>query len=106
MNILYITQFFSATTGGGELIFYDLAKDMVRRGHHIDIICHELVNTKEEDQLAGVIVNRIKPVVEHKGGLPPSIIQNTRFVINAILKGSEIIRKKKIGIIHANAFSP
>lgn len=106
MNILYITQFFSGTTGGGELIFFYLAEEMVRRGHHVDVICQDFANIKEEDQLAGVNVNRIKPIVDHKGGLPRSIIQNIRYIINAVLKGSDIIRKKKIDIIHSNAFSP
>jgi glycosyltransferase involved in cell wall biosynthesis len=106
MNILYITQFFSATRGGGEIIFYDFAEGMAKRGHHVDIVSHQITNFKEEDNLDGVAIHRIRPAIEHKGGLPPSIKQNLMYIINAIIKGSQIIRQNKIDIIHTNNFSP
>jgi glycosyltransferase involved in cell wall biosynthesis len=105
LTILYITQFFSPTSGGGELLFYDWAEGMVRRGHHVEVICQQIPNFRK-DQSAYLIINRIKPILEHKGELPPSIIQNIRYIINAIIKGSQIIRQKKIDIIHTNAFGP
>jgi glycosyltransferase involved in cell wall biosynthesis len=105
MNILYITQFFSATRGGGEVIFYDFAEGMAKRGHHVDIISHQITNLNENN-LDNVAVHRIRPTIEHKGGLPPSIKQNMMYIINAIIKGSQIIRQNKIDIIHTNIHSP
>jgi glycosyltransferase involved in cell wall biosynthesis len=106
MNILYITQSFSATRGGGEVIFYDFAEGMAKRGHHVDIVSHKITNFKDENNLDGVTIHRIRPAIEYKGGLPPSIRQNMMYIINAIIKGSQIIRQNKIDVIHANSFSP
>jgi len=53
-----------------------------------------------------MIVHRIKPRVEYNSTLPPSMAQNILFIINAIRKGSEIIKHKRIDIIHTNSFSP
>jgi glycosyltransferase involved in cell wall biosynthesis len=105
MNILYVTQFFSATMGGAELVFYNWAEEMVRRGHHVDVLCHQITNFREKE-LISVNVHRIRPVVEHKGELPPSILQNMRYITNALLKGSQIIRQNKIDIVHTSFFTP
>jgi hypothetical protein len=72
MNILYITQFFSGTRGGGEVISYEFARGMARRGHHVDVVSHKITNFKEEDNFDDVTVHRIRPAIEH----PPSIRQN------------------------------
>jgi glycosyltransferase involved in cell wall biosynthesis len=106
LNILYITQLFSASRGGGEIIFYDFAEGMAKRGHHVDIVSHQITNSKEEYTLDGIAIHRIRPAIEHKGELPPSIKQNLLYIINAIIKGSQIIRQNKIDIIHTNNFSP
>ena len=105
MNILYITQYFSSASGGGEVVFYVWAEQMVKRGHNVDVICHQIANF-DERQLPGVNIYRVKPTVEHKGGLPPSMTQNIKYMINALLNGSHLIRNNKIDIIHTNTFSP
>lgn len=104
MNILYITHFF-LTRGGGEVVFYNLAEGMLKRGHNVDVVCQRITNIAENG-LAGITIHRIKPMVEYKSELPPSMRQNMLFIINAILKCSQIIRKKKIDIIHTNSFGP
>ena len=105
MNILYITQLFSATRGGGEVIFYDFAEGIAKRRHHIDIVSHKIINFKDENNLERVTMHRIRPAIEYKGGLPPSIKQNLMYIINAIIKGSQIIRQNDIDIIHTNNWS-
>jgi len=105
LNILYITQLFSATRGGGEVIFYDFAEGIAKRRHHIDIVSHKIINFKDENNLERVTMHRIRPAIEYKGGLPPSIKQNLMYIINAIIKGSQIIRQNDIDIIHTNNWS-
>jgi glycosyltransferase involved in cell wall biosynthesis len=105
MNLLYLTQFFSATRGGGEVIFYSYAEGMARRGHKVFVVCHDSNNVKEND-INGVIVKRIKPVVEHKGGLPPSMRHNFFYMMNAIKTSSKLIKQYHIDLIHTNNFSP
>lgn len=103
MKILYITQYFSPTGGGGEVVFTELVKGMARRGHDIHVVCNQITNLKEDNQ-NHVAVHRIKPVLA--GGSPPSMRQNMSYILNAIVKGSKIIRKNKIDLIHTNNFSP
>ena len=109
MNILYISQFFSTTTGGGELVFYDWAVGMTKRGHNVCAICNYFKGIKENDSnemiVDGITVDIVKPIIKHKGELPPSISQNMRYIINAIVRGSKTITAKKIHIIHANNFA-
>ena len=104
LNILYISQFFSETRGGGEIVFYGYAEGMAIRGHHVDVISHQITNFEEID-LDGVTIHRIRPAVENKA-TPPSIKQHMMYMINAIIKGSHIIRQNKIDIIHASSSSP
>jgi glycosyltransferase involved in cell wall biosynthesis len=106
LNILYITQLFSASRSGAEVIFYDFAEGMAKHGHHVDIVCHKITNFKEENNLDGATIHRIRPAIEYKGGLPASIKQNMMYIINALIKGSQIIRQNKIDIIHTDSFSP
>ena len=102
MNILYMTQFFSLKSGG-SLVFYELAKELARRGHNIYVLCNV---TSEEIPHKNIKVKIIKPKLTDISELPPSPIQNVRYLINSILHGSLIIAKNKIDIIHTNSFSP
>jgi glycosyltransferase involved in cell wall biosynthesis len=108
MNILYITQWFSSVGGGGEVVFCDLACGMSKKGHCVHVICHRL--SEYEKNIGNYsegkhkpYVYRIKPVVH---GFPPSMVQNVMFILNSVIKGSQLIRKHKIDIIHVNNFAP
>jgi glycosyltransferase involved in cell wall biosynthesis len=105
MNLLYLTQFFSATKGGGEVIFYNYAEGMARRGHKVFVVCHESNNVSEND-IRGVVIKRIRPVVEHRGGLPPSMRHNLLYIVNAVRIASKLIKQHQIDLIHTNNFSP
>jgi glycosyltransferase involved in cell wall biosynthesis len=107
LKILYITQWLSSVGGGGEVVFHDIAHGMSRNGHRVHVLCHRLSESTENDTLSfdntNLHINRISPTVK---GFPPSIKQNLTFIVNAILKGSQIIRKYKIELIHVNNFAP
>jgi glycosyltransferase involved in cell wall biosynthesis len=106
VNILYITQWLSPVGGGGEVVFYDIARGMSQVGHQVHVICHRLSGSTEIDTASpndNLHINRISPTVK---GFPPSIKQNIGFIVNAILRGSQLIRKHKIELIHVNNFAP
>lgn len=108
MNILYVSQFLSTTTGGGEVVFYDWALEMAKRGHNVSVVCNHFSGSKDNNAELisyGMTIRLVKPIIKHKGGLPPSISQNMRFIFNAITVGSKIMKEKKIDIIHANNFA-
>jgi glycosyltransferase involved in cell wall biosynthesis len=107
MNILYITQWFSPVGGGGEVVFCDLAQGMSKKGHSVHVICHILSERKENTgssvRTCTPYIHRVKPVVH---GFPTSMGQNIMFILNSIIKGSQLIRKHNIDIIHVNNFAP
>lgn len=102
MRILYITQWFSAVGGGGEVLFFELANGLARRGHVVHVISHQLADSKDNN-LHNIEIHRIKPLLNN---FPPSMSQNIMFIINAIWMGWKIIRKDKLDILHVNNFSP
>jgi glycosyltransferase involved in cell wall biosynthesis len=111
MNILLLTQFFSPTRGGGEIIFYQLADQLARRGHKVFIIKHKMVASNPSkdglnDLPSNVIVYEVDPAVEHKGGLPAGILQNLLYVFNSIRTGLRIIKSNHVDVIHCNNYSP
>src|SRR6185437_842633 len=103
MNILLLSQFFSTTKGGGEYVFSILAKMLVKNGHNVWIITNKIKDERYDKNLNIIFVN---PVIKYQGGLPPSFSDNIRYVVNAVITGSKIIKKNNIDIIHSNNFSP
>lgn len=111
MNILLLTQFFSPTRGGGEIIFYQLADRLAKKGHKVFVIKHRMLSSdSSRDNLnslpSNVIVHEINPAVEHKGGLPAGILQNILYVLNSMKTGLRIIKRNRVDIIHCNNYSP
>jgi glycosyltransferase involved in cell wall biosynthesis len=105
MNILYFTQYLSAIGGGGEVVFRDLAKGMIRLGHEVHIICHQMTDP-DANNLDGARVHKINPVIDHNAGYMLSISQHVKYALNALRKGSYVIKKNKIDMIHANTITP
>ena len=103
MNILLLSQFFSTTRGGGEYVFSILAKMLVKNGHNVWIITNKI---KDESYDKNLNIIFIKPIITYQGGLPPTFSDNIRYVVNAVIAGSKIIKKNNIDIIHSNNFSP
>ena len=104
MNILYVTQWFSPVGGGGEVVFHTFANGLAQRGHHVDVVSHQLANQKDDQPDSDISLHRVKPML--KGSPPPSLSENISFIIYATMKCSAIIRQKKIDIIHVNNLGP
>src|SRR5919197_1864820 len=102
MNILYVSQWFSPAGGGGEVVFYNLANGMARRGHKVEVICAQIANNNNntENQLYNVTIYRVKPILHLPP--PPTLKQNILYIIQAAIKGYQVIKDKSIEIKHAN----
>jgi len=103
MKIIYITQWFSAVGGGGEVQFVNLITSMAKRGHSVHVICQHMLNTNDNYNIDNLYVHRIRPILN---GNTIYLKQNMKFMINAIRMGSQIIKSEKIDIIHVNNYSP
>jgi glycosyltransferase involved in cell wall biosynthesis len=123
MKILYLTQILSPSVGGGELVFFSLAKRMLKLGHQVHIICHKkrLVNSGdieapnsriEEIERMGAIIHYVKPEEENNGQTPfgRSIFSAFKihigYIINTLRVSNNLYRRGEIDIIHANMYTP
>jgi glycosyltransferase involved in cell wall biosynthesis len=100
MRILYVSQWLSEIGGGGEIVFRDLAYGMVKFGHRVDVISQYHTDIHDINLGNDLCIHRVKPILQ--GPPPPTPRQNAAYVLNGILKGSQIIRSRKIELIHAN----
>jgi len=105
MKILLLTQFFSTTKGGGEYVFSIIAKTMAENNHKIWIITNKILGESYTSH-KNIQIIFVPPTIEYKGGLPPTFSENLKYLLNAVKKGKQIIKKEKIDIIHSNNFSP
>lgn len=105
MKILFITQFFSSSTGGGETLFYNVVKTLAERGHEALVVCHKM-NYEYIDEFPNARIFQISPKIDNKGLLPRSICQNLQFTANAAISGVRIIRSNKVDLIHTNGHVP
>jgi glycosyltransferase involved in cell wall biosynthesis len=105
LNILLLSQFFSTTKGGGEYVFKSMAKNLTQNGHKVWVITN---NVRGEIYLESnsLKIITVSPTLEYKGGLPPTFLDNIRYIINAFQAGKKIIKSQNIDIIHSNNFSP
>lgn len=105
MRILFLSQFFSSTRGGGEHLFYVIVKKLAENNHQVWVITNKI-----EDENYPVNKNIeiifVPPVLKYQGGLPPSIKDNVQYFINALREGKKIIKENDIDIIHSNNFTP
>jgi glycosyltransferase involved in cell wall biosynthesis len=103
MNVLYITQWFSYIGGGGEVQFINLINAMANKGHRVHVICQRLSNSEISNEIENLHIHRVKPIIRNER---LNLNQNMRFIINAVYKGSKLIKDERIDIIHVNNFSP
>lgn len=106
MKILYLTQFFDATRGGGEVVFHYIAKKLAAKGHKVYVIRHKTRGENCSIRLSNMKVYDINPSLEYKGGLPSTLNQNLLYIYNAVRLGLKVIKKEKIDVIHANTYTP
>jgi len=107
MNILYLTNVFSDSVGGGENMFWLYAKYMAKRGHKIQVICYK----HDEDSLArlnvqegSISILELLPTIEHKGMLLQDFSTNIEYVG----RGLKVLKSmyRDLDLIHSNTYTP
>jgi phosphatidylinositol alpha-mannosyltransferase len=61
MRILLITDVFLPRRGGTEIIFYEIFKRLISKGHKVTVITPRIKGTKEFETIDGFQINRISP---------------------------------------------
>jgi len=107
MKILYFTQlFYPALYGGGEYIFYQWARELVKKGHEIFVITQRLHDTTPHEVVEGIEIFRVGSIPKLSGTLPVGILPNISFLINSYFQGKKIGKKYNIDLIHSNTYIP
>jgi glycosyltransferase involved in cell wall biosynthesis len=107
MRILYFSQlFYPSLFGGGEYIFYQWAKELIKKGHQVFVVTQRIQNTKPHEVVDGIEIFRVGLEIKSAGTFSIGISPNISFLVNSFLKGMEIVRKNKIDIIHSNTYVP
>lgn len=105
MNVLLLSQFFSTTRGGGEYLFSIIAKSLAENDHKVWVITNKILD-EHYTLHKNIKLIFVPPTLEYKGGLPPGLLDNIRYTVNAVITGLRIIKNEKIDIIHSNNFAP
>lgn len=108
MKILYLCQLYPPLLyGGGEYIFYEWAKELVKKGNECFVITQRIEGTKEREVIDGINVIRVGPKITYKGALYSiGAFGNFGYFLNSFFKGMKIVKEQKIDIIHSNTFLP
>ena len=78
---------------------------MEQNNHKVWVITNKVKDeTYEESENLKIIP--VNPIIQYKGGLPPTFTDNIKYTINTIKTGRKIIKNQNIEIIHSNNFSP
>ena len=92
MRVLFVLENYYPHIGGVEVVFKTLAEGLAARGHTVDIITHQLKNTKRFERINGVKVHRV-----------PSFFSRYWFTLLGVPKAVQLARKADI--IHTTTFN-
>jgi phosphatidylinositol alpha-mannosyltransferase len=84
MRILLITDVFFPSRGGTEVIFYEIFKRLINKGHKVTVITPRIKGTKELEVIDGFEVNRIY------------LSNRLIFIFKALKKSLELIKNYDI----------
>ncbi|HLD33849.1 MAG TPA: glycosyltransferase family 4 protein [Candidatus Nanoarchaeia archaeon] len=60
MRVLFVLENYIPHIGGAEMVFKNLAEQLVKQGHHVDLITHRLPETRRFEVINGVNVYRVR----------------------------------------------
>lgn len=94
MKILIVTHYFKPHIGGIEIVAYNQAKELVKKGHEVTIVTSKLNREKAVEQKEGIRIVRVTAwnLFEKKFDVPyPIFSPRLISTINKEIKGNEII---------------
>ena len=101
MKICIVSDFFVPHyQGGGERRYYELAKRLVKKGHHVDLICMKIDGVSNKEEIEGINVHHIGPTIKN----PPQ--RSSSDFIKFIFAIFKWIMKNDYDIIDAQAYAP
>lgn len=90
MKILYIHQYFKTPDTGGGLRSYYLAKDLVERGHAVEMITAHSSSSYKHTVVEGISVHYLPVSYDNKFGKIRRVYAFMKFIVLAILKSTRL----------------
>lgn len=103
MKILILTHYFLPHTGGIEIVAYNQAKELVKRGHNVTIVTSQLSNEPSISKLEGITIKRVKAsnILENKFGIPYPFFSSKLYTLLR-----EEIQKADLVHTHGHVYLP
>lgn len=101
MKICIASDFFVPHyQGGGERRYYEIAKRLVKKGHHVDVICMKIDGASDQEEIDGIKIHHIGPTIIN----PPK--RSSSDFIKFILAVFRWIISHDYDIIDAQTYAP
>ena len=94
MNITLIPDGYLPMTGGGELVVYNLSKQLLKKGHNVNIITPRYPRFKSRELIDGIIVDRVSICSTNA-----SLIRRVGFTLYAVCKIWRLLKKNRTEIM-------
>jgi glycosyltransferase involved in cell wall biosynthesis len=107
MKILMFCQLFPPLVyGGGEVLFWNLAKSLAAQGNQVHVITERVRGQKDRETISGVSIRRVGLAGKYKGALTTSFLESLAFMVEALIAGIGQISRNGADIIHSNTYVP
>jgi len=92
--------------GGGEVLFWNLAKSLVTRGHEVYVITRKVAGARGSEVTLGVNIRRVGLSENYGGALTTNSLNSLAYLVAAFFTGIRIGLRRHIDIIHSNTYVP
>jgi glycosyltransferase involved in cell wall biosynthesis len=107
MRILLFCQLFPPLTyGGGETLFWNLAKSLVLRGHEVHVITQRVKGEKDSETKCGVNILRVGRPADYSGALTTNLVESLAYMTGALVAGIRVASRRQVDVIHSNTYVP
>jgi len=107
MKVLIFCQLFPPLIyGGGEVLFWNLARSLAAHGHEVHVITQKVRGQEVAESICGVNIWRVGSPVDYSGALTTSLQQSVAYLLTAFFMGIRIGLRRRVDVIHSNTYVP
>ena len=92
--------------GGGEVVFWNLARSLASRGHEVHVITQRVRGERDSETRSGVRIHRVGWPSEYAGALTTGFKDSFAYCVEAFFAGISIAAKRRVDVIHSNTYVP
>lgn len=104
MNVLLLNYEYPPVGGGGGHVSHQLAKELVKMEHNVDVLTMSYRNAQSFEQKDGVNIHRVPSIRAQKGMCQPH--EMAIYVLSALVFALRLQKKKKYDLCHTHFIIP